>query len=278
MAVTPNLTRKTLVLTKRETSYGQDAYANTTVAEAQVITSASTAQLLWDEVNPVSLDSQVIEKQVVRGSFSKYTDLVGRQLYMLKTKTMLMNSPGGQHNSSDAGSVLTGTGDEAGNAPQKGIPPFFGHMLRACGLKETCNSSSTVVYTPYSGPNFSSVTARVYADTLMHVIKGVIGTCVFDGKAGEGIELSFDMKGLYVDPVAGAVPAGVVYPLDTKELVQSEGLTISGYGVGNPIVRSFHFDLGVQTSVETSTARRVCTVCGSLIASRLSSLWSRSSR
>jgi hypothetical protein len=244
MATTPNLTRKTLVAAKRESSYGSDAFGSAAVCESQLTTAASCAQLLWDEVNPVSLDSQIIEKQVVRGSFSKYTDLVGRQLYMLKLKTMLMTSSGGQHNHSDAG-VTSGTGDSAGQAGEKGVPPFFGHLLRACALKETTNSSSSVVYSPYSGPSFNSATAYVFADTLRHKIAGLFGTGVFEGRAGEGIELSFDMKGKYSDPIASTIPSGVVYPVDAKELVENEGLTIAGHG-GTPIVRSFRFDLGVE--------------------------------
>ena len=249
MASIPNLTRKTLVVAKSELAYASNAFVNAATMESQLITSASCALLLWDEVNPISLDTQVVEKQVLRASFSKYKDLIGRQLYMVKPKTMWMNSPGGQNNVPDVG---PGTGDFAGAAPLKGRPPFFGHLLRSCGLKETVSLSSSVVYTPVSS-NFKSTTIYVYADQLRHEVLGCYGTAQIEGRAGEGLEVSFDMKGKYADPTANGVPAGIVYPQDTKELIEdasgSDSLTVSahsGVGAAAIIVRSFRFDLGVQ--------------------------------
>jgi hypothetical protein len=57
------------------------------------------------------------------------------------------------------------------------------------------------------------------------------------------------MKGNYADPVANAIPTAVTYPADAKVLVESEGLTMSNFSVGSPIVRSFKFDLA-NTIVE----------------------------
>lgn len=241
MASTPNLTRKTLVVLKRESTYNTDAFGSAANMVSSLTTSASCAQLLWDEINPISIDTKVVEKQVVRASFSKYTELIGRQLYMLKMKTMLMNSPGGQHQHTDSGAP---TYDSAGLQPALGKPPFFGHILRACGVKEVANSSSSVVYTPVS-QNFSSATAYVYADSIRHLITGLYGTAVIEGRAGEGIEVSFDMKGKYYDPSEAAIPSSIVYPLDKKAIVESESLTISSF-TGAPIVRSFRFDLGTE--------------------------------
>lgn len=246
MAVTPNLTRKTLVLAKRESSYGTDATPGFTGAN-------SCAQLLWTEVNPIQINTNVLNMQVVRASFSKYPDLVGRSLYMFKPKTMLMTSCGGSHVSPDVG---PSTGDNCGDVGEAGTPPFFGHLLRACCAKETVNSSSSVIYAPVSS-NFSSATAYVWADGLKHIAKGLYGTCVFVGTAGQGIELDFDMKGLYTEPTSVAIPTSTTYPADGKKLVEKESLVIStGYlapvsqgpqtPVTGPIVRSFRFDMGVN--------------------------------
>jgi hypothetical protein len=248
MAVTPNLTRKTLVLARRESTYGTDAAPGYTGAN-------SSAMLLWDEINPIQRDTKVLDQQVVRASFTKYPDLVGRSLYRLKPKTMLMTSPGGAHSHSDAG-WTTGTGDNTGNSAAKGKPPFWGPLFRACGVKETVNSSSTVVYTPVSS-SFSSATAYVWADGLKHISTGLYGTSQFEGRAGEGIEIMFDMQGQYAEPSSVSIPTSVTYPADGKSLVEKESLTISsGYvapvshgpqtPVTGPVVRSFSFDLGVS--------------------------------
>ena len=250
MALTPNLTRKTLVLARRESSYGTDATPGATGAN-------SSAMLLWDETNPIQIDTKILDQQVVRASFSKYPDLVGRSLYRIKPKTMLMTTPGGGHSHSDAG-WTSGTGDKCGTAAAAGVPPFFGPLLRACAIKETVNSSSSVVYSPVSS-NFSSATVYVWADSLKHISTGVYGTATFDGRAGEGIDIMFDMQGNYAEPtqVTLASLGTIQYPLDGKKLVEKESLTISsGYvapvshgiqtPVTGPIVRSFKFDLGVN--------------------------------
>lgn len=248
MAVTPNLTRKTLVLAKRESTYGTDATPG-------FVGSNSCAMLLWDETNPIQIDTKILDQQVVRASFSKYPDLVGRSLWMIKPKTMLMTSPGGSHVSPDVG---PSTGDNCGDVGEAGSPPFFGHLLRACALKETVNSSSSVIYSPLSS-NFSSASVYVWADGVKHISTGVYGTSVFEGRAGEGIDLTFDMKGLYpsAGPQTSAIPTSVQYPADSKKLVEKESLTMSsGYvapvsqgpqtPVTGPITRSFKFDLGVN--------------------------------
>ena len=89
----PNLTRKTLVVCKSEDTYGADAFGGT----AATSSTDSGAYLLWDEINPLQLDTQHVEMQSVRASYSKNEDLVGRQLYMLRPKTQFMASPGSDH-------------------------------------------------------------------------------------------------------------------------------------------------------------------------------------
>jgi len=248
MAVSPNLSRKTLVLARRE------ATGDTATTLGSTGTNSS-AMLLWDEVNPIQIDTTILDQQVVRASFSKYPDLVGRSLYMFRPKTMLMTTPGGAHSHADFGETA-GTGDNCGLAAGAGKPPFFGPLLRACAVSETVTSSSTVVYAPVSS-NFSAATVVVWADGLRHFAKGVVGTAVFEGRAGEGIDISFDMKGTYDEPVGGTIPTSVTYPLDGKALVEKESLQIStGYvapvahgvqdPVTGPIVRSFRFDMGVN--------------------------------
>jgi hypothetical protein len=146
-----NLTRKTSVLAKIESTYNTDPG----------LSASTNAMLLFDEVNPVQRDTKIVQKDVVRSSFTKYPDLVGRSLYNLSLKTVLMGS---------------GT---AGSAP------FFAPLLKACGMSEASGSSgggSYVQYKPVSG-SFSSVYVGVYAQELLHKIGGAYGTFTMEGRA-----------------------------------------------------------------------------------------------
>lgn len=250
MATSPNLTRKTLVLAKTETTYGTEAAPN---SEASV---SSQAMLLFDEINPLSLDVQVVEKQVVRASLTKNKNLIGRRLYNVKPKTMLSNAKGYVYSYS----ALTGTSSTNG-----GQPPFFSPLLRACALSETGHSSVSVLYRPKSS-SFESATCHVYADQIKHVVAGCVGTFTMEGTGGEGIELMFDLKGKYAAPTGTAAPTPT-YPADEKVLCASENLSVSGYQSGSPIVRSFKFDMG-NTIVERKDANSAFGLYGLYITDR----------
>lgn len=236
---TPNLTRKTLVLAKTDASFGA---LNTTINEEASV--SSNAMLLFDEMNPISMDVSVVEKQIVRSSLTKSKNLIGRRLYNLKPKTMLSNAGGADKDTA----VGTGATKTSG-----GIPPFFSPLLRACGMQQSIGTSVSVLYRPRSS-GFESATAVVYADSIKHQVTGLVGTFSIDGTAGEGIEISFDMKGNYALPTLGTLPSPT-YPLDEKVLCQSENITVvpSSGSSFIPIVRSFKMDLG-GTTVERKDA------------------------
>jgi hypothetical protein len=238
---TPNLTRKTLVLAKTDASFGA---ANTAINEEA--SASSNAMLLFDEMNPISMDVSVVEKQIVRSSLTKSKNLIGRRLYNLKPKTMLSNAGGADTSTTVATGVTKTNG---------GLPPFFSPLLRACGMQQSIGGSVSVLYRPRSS-GFESATAVVYADTIKHQVTGLVGTFSIDGTAGEGIELSFDMKGNYALPTAGTLPSPT-YPLDEKVLCQSETIRVvpstGAIATFTPIVRSFKMDLG-GTTVERKDA------------------------
>lgn len=238
---TPNLTRKTLVTIASEDTYGVDASPATSG-------SGSGAYLLFDEINPLQIDTQVVEQQSVRASYSKRQDLIGRQLWMLRPKTMIMGSPGADiSNTAALAGVdpLTGTGQNAGGAPTDGLPPFFNHLLKACAMSETIDTSTSVQYKPVSS-GFDSATAHVWADNHKTIIKGLYGNVTFEGRAGEALTMDFDLKGVYDKPEPVNIPTDTTYPADNKVLVQNEALVINNGSAYTPIVRSFRFDVGNQ--------------------------------
>jgi len=286
----PNLTRKTLVLAVTEDVVGTPE----TMTSFEGNNDSSAAMLIFDEINPISMDATVVDVAPVRASLSKYKNLIGRRLYNIRPKTHLMASRGISRNAKDengnplsvdgnSSNHVTGTGDSLvphyangapayytiGNTPgdQEINVPFYGSLLRACGLEERifggdANSSKTpcVTYTPRSS-DFESCTMHVYADKIKHVSSSVFGTFTLSGNAGEGAELQFDMRGTYNLPETATSVPSPRYPKDNKKLIQAgvgldsnagwrigatSGDGAGGFLAGNPIVRSFTFDAGVN--------------------------------
>ena len=249
----PNLTRKTLVLAVTEDVVGTEQDIAT---DHQGTNSSSAAMLIFDEINPISMDATVVDVAPVRASLSKYKNLIGRRLYNIRPKTHLMASRGISRNPrdengdgidlgtttfGDPGNYVTGTGEaivayQSGSSapftnlvtdtnPQGINVPFYGSLFRACGLTEaiTLGVSSTtqgqVAYTPRSS-DFESCTMHVYADKIKHVSSSVFGTFTLSGNAGEGAELQFDMRGTYNLPTTQTAPTPT-YPKDNKKLIQA---------------------------------------------------------
>ena len=244
----PNLTRKTLVLPKTETDYGSAVTPN------QENSVSSNAMLLFDEVNPLSLDVQVVEKQVVRAALTKNTNLIGRRLYNVRPKTMLTTAPG-----------ATSTSAATGNTGTAGVPPFFSPLLRACAMQETVDAGTSVKYAPRSS-GFESATCVVFADAIKHTVAGCVGTFTIEGTGGEGVEIMFDMRGKYQVPVAGTLPT-IKYPKDEKVLCASENISITTGASYTPIVRSFKFDIA-NNIVERKDANSAFGLYGLYITDR----------
>ena len=185
------LSRRTVVLAKTEATSGTDA----------VPTITANAMLLFGNMNPYSLDTSIVSKDVVRDSLTASKDLIGRQLSNLTLDTVLMTR-----------------GSSAG-------APFFDPLLKSCGFAVTTGASlgsSSWVYTPVS-TGFSTSTIYTYLDGLLTKSLGCLGTFKLDMKAGQAPDLSFTMQGTYSNPIDTALPAPT-YPTDTKSMVQSAGV------------------------------------------------------
>lgn len=277
MASNPNLTRKTLILAATETTSGTDEIGLSTDFYGSGV--SSTAFLAFDEINPLSIDFNVVDVAPVRASLTPQKNLIGRKLVNVRPKTMWMNSPGVDFiNLTDSGAagsqgtasepfpptavrgygLATNTGTSAVSGNTSHQAPFFGSLLRACGLKQVNAYSASVIYTPRSS-TFETATVYVYADQILHKTTGCVGTFTLAGTAGEGIELQFDLQGNYEAPTGGNTIPSVKYPADNKRLMSFARTTIEeggnsavGYAAGStpsrPIIRSFNFDAGVTVT------------------------------
>lgn len=282
MASNPNLSRKTTILAVTQPTAGASVLglADSTYSGNYGATGVnSPAFLAFDEINPLSIDFNVVDTAPVRASLTPQKNLIGRKLTNIRPKTMWMNSPGidlarksdqvdadglvtvaGVHPTSHATytayQLVTSTGASTGGATS-GQGPFFGPLLRACGLKQVSAWSSSVVYTPRSS-DFELAEVWVFADAILHKATDCVGTFTLAGTAGEGIECQFDLQGTYAAPTTPTAPTAITYPSDVKELMASSATTITSDGVGymsrdasntdRPIIRSFNFDAGVTVT------------------------------
>jgi len=287
MASNPNLSRKTVILTATQPEGAGNSILGNAVHNFStnygVTGVGSPAFLAFDEINPLSIDFNVVDTAPVRASLTPQKNLIGRKLTNIRPKTMWMNSPGVDFpNLTDSDtdnlppdsafedtpglrtdtiassgySLLTNSGAAAAGAVS-GQAPFFGPLLRACGLKQVNAWSSSVVYTPRSS-GFELAEVWVFADEILHKALDCVGTFTLAGTAGEGIECQFDLQGTYTAPSTPTGPTSITYPSDAKELMANSSTTITSDGVGymsrddantdRPIIRSFNFDAGVTVT------------------------------
>lgn len=161
---------KKTILAKIEASYGTDPTP----------TGAANA-IVAKNLNLTPLDAQLIERNVVLPAFGN-----------------LGSIPGSAFVKVDFEVEITG-GGAAGTAPP------YGALLRACGMSETVNAGTSVVYALISA-SFESCTIYVNIDGINHKMTGCVGTVSLDF-ANEAIPTyKFSMTGQYAAPTDTALP------------------------------------------------------------------------
>lgn len=203
-----NLVRKTLVLVKSEQTYGTDPTP----------TAGTDAMLLFGDGNVLKPDIRTLDRKPLRSTLTKRKKGIGRHKWNFTPQTILMSR-----------GAATGGG-----------APFFGPLLRACGLAAASGNSggsSSTVYTPTSSSP-TSATAWVYADGLLKKANGLYGGFQINLTAGDDPTLNFTMEGRYNAPETGSfpAPASITYPTDNSTMVQNLGLTIGSYGNAQGLV------------------------------------------
>lgn len=200
--------RKIAAVAKNETTYGT----------APALSQTADAILLYTNMNPVVTDTRMIDIVPLRESLTKLKSIVGRQLVRFNGTTFLQGAAAG-------------------------TPWRFGPLLRACGLKETVNAASSVVYDPRSS-SFESVAMNLWLDGYKHIITGAFGTFTMEATAGEGVQVTWDIMGLYTEPTIDAIPTQTLETIQPVTFESAAGW-IAGQGV---IIKSFRFTAGVVVS------------------------------
>lgn len=133
----------------------------------------------------------------------------------------------------------------------KGTAGRIGAILQACGLDEVASAGSSVTYTPASG-TFASVTAYLYKDGRLHIVKGARGTAKLKAPANKTATLEVSLLGLYAVPTDTALPAVVAGNFETTDPPVCKNQSVSLNSVTTLAIESSELDLGVSVSAMPS--------------------------
>lgn len=202
----------------QEASYGS--------GDTPTWTSGGDAFLLYDNGSFVDVDTNVIDIVPLKEAYTPVKSLIGRQLQTFSGKNFLQGS---------------------GTA---GVGPNYKGLLTACALSETVNASSSVVYRPQSSSlNSSNIIAEL--DGIDYELNGSFGSFVMSGSAAQGVEINWDMRGLYKAPTAASVKTSFSAGANRAATLKSAALVIGTWDGGDTdglVFKSFSLDRGASVT------------------------------
>lgn len=233
----------------------------------------SSAIHQFRNTTPVAIDTNVVNLQELRQSFSKTSDAVGRQLYKLTPGLVLM----GPGSPTIPDNTTTTTGTIGGDFR-------LGKILRMCGMSESLTATGSSVTYTFRSSGFEDglvechLTDVTGTNSLKYKMKGVYGTCTFAGSAGQVITVDPTLTGIIAFQPSTTVAVAAVFPSagNTADTMKSAGCTITTGTVGliaatNIKFKSFSLDLGIDVQ-EDSDANAADALYGLLIAGRTPTL------
>lgn len=183
------LTRKRLILVKKESTYGTDS------------SPAGTDALLVRNLDITPIESDVVSRDLIRPYLGNSPQLLANSRVSITFQVEL------------AGSGTAGTA------------PRFGGVLQACGMSETVVAATSVTYAPVSS-SFSSATIYFNNDGILHKATGCRGTFSLSAEVGQIPTIDFTMVGVYNAPTDTAAPT-TTYSNQASPLVFKQGNTSS---------------------------------------------------
>lgn len=142
--------------------------------------------------------------------------------------------------------VLTGSFELVGSGAA-GTAPAWGPLIRACGVAETIEADTSVIYNPISSAH-ESVAAYFYIGTgataTLHKILGGRATCVISVNA-QGIPVGrVTLMGLFTTPAAATPPTPDYSDFQRPKVVTKANTTTFTIGGTAFVMRNFALDLG----------------------------------
>ncbi len=181
------LTRKRLILVKKEVTYGTDS------------SPAGTDALLVRNLDITPIEADLVSRDLIRPYLGNSPQLLANSRVSITFQVEM------------AGSGTAGTA------------PRYGSILQACGMSETIVATTSVTYAPVSAA-FASATIYFNNDGVLHKATGCRGTFTLNAAVGEIPTIDFTMTGVYNAPTDTAAPA-VTYSTQASPLVFKQGNT-----------------------------------------------------
>lgn len=213
------LTKRTLILSKIESTYGTDP---------SPVPASDAIEVLADPTFTPNVT--LIERNNIRESLSPSAPRVGKKLWDISFQVEMKSS-----GTSDAGG--------ASDAPQ------LDSLLRACAMARTLNAESSmgagdgdITYAPISTA-FESITIYAYLDGILHNFNGCYGSWSLDMNAGEVGVFTFNFTGLYAEPTDVAFPAGAVFEATIPPYGQSMSWNFGAFTT--PVIPQVTIDYGL---------------------------------
>lgn len=188
------LTTRTLILAKKETTYGTDP--TPTVAANAVVAY---------EVEGPTLEHDMLERRDMGPTLGREKELSGRQRATIKFSTHLKG------------------GGSAGVAP-KGV----GDLFQACGMGETIVGATSTTYA-FISASIPGVTLYIYKDGLQHQMHGCIGNFEIVMEAGEIPVINWEFMGLYETPTDVALPTNATPDTTVPKVCKNLTVTFDSY-------------------------------------------------
>ena len=203
-------TRKRLLRAKIESTYGTDP------------TPAGTDAVLVRSLEVTPLQSDVVERELIRPYFGNFEQLLANQHVEITFEVEL------------AGSGTAGTA------------PKWGPIFRACGMGETIVASTSVAYAPVSS-SLESCTIYFDNDGILHKITGCRGSYSMTCEVNQIPVISFTMMGIYNAPTDTALPTAT-YTDQASPLLFRTGNT-SSFSIFSysGILQSLNLDVANET-------------------------------
>lgn len=181
------LTRKRLILVKKEATYGTDS------------SPVGSDALLVRNLDITPIEADLVSRDLIRPYLGNSPSLISNSRVSVTFQVEL------------AGSGTLGTA------------PRYGAVLQACGMSETIAPSTSVTYAPVSAL-FSSATIYFNNDGVLHKATGCRGTFTINATVGQIPTIDFTMTGVYNAPTDTAAPS-VTYADQASPLIFKEGNT-----------------------------------------------------
>jgi hypothetical protein len=208
----PKLKKRELIAVKVETTQGIDATPSATNDAVLV------ENLSWSFAN-----ARMVERGATKPTLGKLQAVHAGTLFEV---------------SFDA--ELKGSGS-AGTAPE------IGPVLRACGMAETINAGTSVVYDPAS-TDHESVTIYLWEDGSVYRVTGAKGTASLAANTGEIGKFSITLTGHFGGLVDEALPAAT-YDSTVPPAVIGTSFSVGAFGA---VINAVSVDLGNEVTTPPS--------------------------